>query len=232
MFEQFAQRSHELERLDTGDYTPAEYQRWQREMKFINRFLGDEHALRISLANEIQECGEVVSIIDLGAGFGELLKAASKMIGDKTAFLVGAEISSDAVKAMNARSPQTGVQAVQCDALKLPFPDRSFDFAISSLFLHHLNDEQAKQLIREMRRVARKNFFIIDARRQPAAYYSFRLFGSIFLQRFSRDDGSLSILRCFKPDELRQIALDAGIKSPAIRKCAAFRLVLSASKNK
>jgi len=227
MFERFAQRSHELERLDKGDYTPQEYARWKREMKFINRFLGDEHARRLSLADQLEDCGEVVSIIDLGAGFGELLKAAKKIIGKKRAFLIGAEISSDAVEQINARSKEFGVHAVQCDALKLPFADDSFDFAISSLFLHHLDDEQAKTLIREMRRIARKDFFIIDADRRPAAYYSFRLFGRLFLQDFSFNDGSLSILRCFRPDELRQIAIDAGISSPVIRRCASFRVVLS-----
>src|SRR5947208_467770 len=51
----FAQRSHKLERIDTGDYTQAEYERFLREIRFINQRLGDSAALRASLLRDIEE---------------------------------------------------------------------------------------------------------------------------------------------------------------------------------
>ena len=230
MFQSFTQRSHRLERLDTGDYTQAEYAKWQTEMKLINRLLGDARALRLSLTDELRHCDDKVSILDVGAGSGELLKTAKETIGDKPAFLVGAELNADAARSINRRSDEFGVHAVQCDALKLPFADDSFDFVVSSLFLHHLNDEQAVTLINEMSRVARKRFFIIDLHRHAAAYYLYRIFGRFFLQRFTLDDGSLSILRSFRPAELRRLAAKAGISDAVVKRRAAFRLVLSGSK--
>jgi len=231
MFQSFAQRSHRLERLDTGDYTQAEYAKWQSEMKLINRLLGDARALRLSLADELRDRkNSEISILDVGAGSGELLKTAKETIGDRTTFLVGAELNADAARSINKRSAEFGVNAVQCDALKLPFADDSFDFVISSLFLHHLNDEQAQHLIIEMSRVARKRFFIIDLHRHAAAYHLYRTFGRLFLQQFTLDDGSLSILRSFRPDELLRLAANAGICDAVVKRRAAFRLVLSGGK--
>src|SRR4051794_17872007 len=116
MFERFAQRSYRLERLDTGDYTPAEYAKWQSEMKLINRFLGDARALRLSLAAELQKCSDRVSILDVGAGSGELLKTAKESIADRSTFLVGSELDAEAARSISKRS--FGVVAVRCDALK------------------------------------------------------------------------------------------------------------------
>ena len=81
MLPSFDKRSHQLERLDTGDYTPEEYARWQREAPLINRFLGDTRALRIALKKELREMTPgPVSILDVGAGTGELLKAAGSIV--------------------------------------------------------------------------------------------------------------------------------------------------------
>ena len=55
MFRSFDQRSLKLERLDTGDYTPGEYSKWQTEMHFINRLLGDARALRLAFIEELRD---------------------------------------------------------------------------------------------------------------------------------------------------------------------------------
>ena len=231
MFAAFKNRSYRLERLDTGDYTPAEYAKWQREVRQINRFLGDTRALRLALRDELDGVrDETISILDVGAGSGELLHAASQTFIGKSTFLVGAELNAAAAASIAARRSEINVVAVQCDALALPFADDSFDFAISSLFLHHLSDEQAVTLVREMSRVARKKFIIIDLHRHAAAYYLYKTFGSIVLQRFTIEDGSLSIKRSFRPGDLEELAVKAGISNAVVNRRAAFRLVLSGSK--
>ncbi len=232
MFRSFDKRSQCLERLDTGDYTPAEYAKWQREMRLINRFLGDTRSLRLSLRGEMRNFSYGrVSVLDVGAGSGEMLKAARETIGDRPLFLVGAEVNADAARSINDLAFQFGIRGVQCDALKLPFADNSFDFAISSLFLHHLNETDATTLIKEMSRVAKRGFFIIDLHRHAAAYHLYRIFGRLFLQRFTLEDGSLSILRSFRPGELLRLARMAGVRDAVVTRRAAFRLVLSGTKS-
>jgi len=76
MFPDLTHRSLELERLDTGDYTESEYALWQKEMYYINRFLGDTRCLRLAIKDCLNEGVERgLSILDVGAGSGELLAA-------------------------------------------------------------------------------------------------------------------------------------------------------------
>ena len=227
MFGQFKQRSKDLERLDTGDYTPEEYLRWQREMRLIHRVFGEIRALRNSLLPIVRASGESkVSILDVGAGSGELLRAVRKWLGEK-ATLVGVEINVDAAKAIGRGDGN--LNALRADALRLPFADNSFDHAFCSLFLHHLTDVQAVAMLHEMSRVAKKRIFVIDLRRSPVAYYFFRFTSRLFLQRFTSEDGSLSILRSFTPVEMRQLAEKAGLVDIEVKRSWAYRLVLSGS---
>jgi ubiquinone/menaquinone biosynthesis C-methylase UbiE len=229
MFERFAHRSRELERLDTGDYTPEEYEKWLGETKLINRWLGDVRALRSTLEREEWVRAERVSILDVGAGSGELLKSAQEMFNGRAGLLVGAELNPAAVRAISARRAEFGVAALQCNGLKLPFQDDSFDLVVCSLLLHHLTDPQAVGLIAEVHRVAKKQFVVIDLFRGPVPYYLYRIFSPLFLQRMTVEDGSLSILRAFRPEELIGLAERAGVRDAVVRR-AAFRLILSAVK--
>ncbi len=227
MFASFKQRSQELERLDTGDYTPREYAKWQREMRFIHRVFGEMRALRNSLLREILESGEAeVAILDVGAGSGELLRELSKWLVEKKAFLVGAEINMEAASAIRGENGG-GVTAILADAMTLPFESDSFDYVFCSLFLHHLDDEQAVAMLREMGRIARKKIFVIDLNRSPVAYYFYKLVGSLFLQRFTLEDGALSILRSRSPGELRSLAERAHLTDVSVQHSKANRLILS-----
>ena len=227
MFEKFKQRSNDLERLDTGDYTPEEYARWQREMRIIHRLFGEIRALRNSLLPAARASGESkVSILDVGAGSGELLRVLEKWTAGRKTFFVGAELNAEAARTIKS----TILAAVRCDALRLPFPDSSFDYVFCSLFLHHLGDDDAVGLLKEMSRVARKRIYVIDVNRQPAAYYLYKVLGGLVLQRFSLEDGSLSILRSFSPDELVVIAKAAGLSDIKVERSMVNRLILSGRK--
>lgn len=224
MFERFATRSYDLERLDTGDYTPAEYRRWQREMWFIHRIFGELRALRRTLFRDIQSAGDVsVSVLDVGAGSGELLRVLEKWTAGRNTFFVGAELNAEATLTIKSST----LAAVQCDALRLPFPDDSFDYAFCSLFLHHLGDDNAVSLLKEMSRVASKRIYVIDVNRDPTAYYLYKALGSVFLQRFSLEDGALSILRSFSADELHELAQTAGLCDVKVERSMVNRLILS-----
>lgn len=231
MFSRFRQRSHKPERLDTGDYTPAEYARWHREMKVIHRVFGEMRALRGPLLQEVAESGaERVTVLDVGAGSGELLRAVRRWLAGRERFLVGAELNAKAARAIYRGSARGDVSAMQCNALKLPFADGSFDYVYCSLFLHHMTDGDAFRLLREMARVAEKRIFVIDLHRSPVAYYFYRVAGRLLLQRFTREDGALSILRSFKPAELRSLATNAGLRDVTVKRSWAYRLVLSGRK--
>jgi len=235
MFDRFRQRSHELENLDKGTYTPAEYEGCLVELRRVNEWLGDVKALRESLLQEIE--GKQLrsfSVLDVGAGSGELLRVTARWAREtnRRASLVGLELSERSARAIQQESADfPEISAVRGDGLKLPFPDNCFDYLIQSLTLHHFDDASAVELIREMNRVAARGIFIIDLHRDPVAYLFYTTVARLFLHnRLIREDGALSILRSFKPEELAELGRQAGLVNSTVEKHFPSRLVLSASK--
>jgi len=171
---------------------------------------------------------ENFSVLDVGAGSGELLRVIENWArkNDKKAWLVGVEINENGARAILNKK----TKSVCGDALLLPFADASFDYVICSLFAHHLTDEQFVQLLKEMNRVARKKIYVIDLNRHPLAYYLYKIFSPLFLQSFTQEDGALSILRSFRPEELKALAVKAKLKNVEVERRAMFRLVLSCEK--
>jgi ubiquinone/menaquinone biosynthesis C-methylase UbiE len=236
MFRRFRHRSYELEHLDKGDYTPEEYEGCLIELRRINRFLGDARALRGSLLAEIErERLSSFSVLDVGAGSGELLRVVASWTREteRAGVLVGLELnarSADAILEESGEFP--AISSVQGDALRLPFADDCFDYAICSLFTHHFKDEGVVTILNELSRVARRRLFVIDLHRHPLAYYLYTTVGRLFLHsRLIREDGALSILRSFRPKELEQLARHAGLANVRVERRFPFRLVLSASGN-
>ena len=224
MFDRFKHRSYDFERLDTGDYTPVEYALWHREMWVIHRIFGEFRALRRSLFKTIQESSKTsVSILDVGAGSGELLIEIGKWIKNRKAILVGAELDGEATVEMH----RLEIKTVQCDAMHLPFANDSFDYVFCTLFLHHLDDKSAVELLREMGRVASQRIFVIDLNRHPTAYYLYKFFSRLFFQKFTRHDGALSILRSFNPKEMLELAENAGLIDVKVERSRVNRLILS-----
>jgi SAM-dependent methyltransferase len=237
MFSQFQKRSYELEHLDKGDYTPEEYEGCMVELRGVNRFLGDASALRHSLLAEIEREGlRSFSVLDVGAGSGELLRVAAgwALKTARRALLVGLELNARSAKAILEESGEfASISSVRGDALHLPFNDERFDYAICSLFTHHFKDEQVVTILNELGRVARRRIFVIDLHRHPLAYYLYTTVGHLFLHnRLIREDGALSILRGFRPGELNDLASQAHLADINVERRFPFRLVLSGSRNR
>lgn len=234
MFERFKQRSDRLEYIDTGDYTPEEYEGCIGELQLVNRLMGDAHTLKTTLFREIEARSlRSFSILDVGAGSGELLRVTAvwaKQTG-RGLRAVGLELNERSAASINEASSRFDeISSVRGDALKLPFSDSEFDYVMCSLFTHHFVDQQVVQILQEMSRVAGRRIFVIDLHRHPIAYFLYTTAGKLFLHnRLLRHDGALSILRSFKVEELQELAQRAGLKDVLVARHFPFRLVLSAA---
>ena len=236
MFERFRQRSYELENIDKGTYTPAEYEGCLVELQRVNEWLGDAKALRGSLLKQIERRDlQSFSVLDVGAGSGELLRVAGKWAREtgRTASLLGLELNKRSAQAILEESTMyPEISSVQASGLALPFPDAAVDYVISSLTLHHFDEEGAVNLLREMGRVARRGIFVIDLHRNPTAYFFYTTIGHLFLHnRLLREDGALSILKSFTPDELEHLGRQAGLQNVSVEKHFPSRLVLTSKSN-
>lgn len=231
----FKKRSYELEILDTGDYTAEEYEGCLSELRNINRFLGDTRALKKSLLREIEnENLSEFSVLDVGAGSGELLRVIADFAKEKGAQtkLFGLELNARSAEAILEESKSyPNIFSLRADALELPFHDNTFDYAICSLFTHHFRDEAVINILSEMRRVSRRAIFAIDLHRHPIAYFFYTTAGKIFSKnRLIREDGALSILRSFKPCEFEKLGAAAGLKNAVVKRHFPYRLVLIGEK--
>jgi ubiquinone/menaquinone biosynthesis C-methylase UbiE len=229
----FKTRSDKLEFIDTGDYTPEEYAGCLAELRRVNRWLGDETALKNSLLREIEsENLREFSVLDVGAGSGEMLRfiAGFARQQKRKTKLCGLDFNQFSAVSIREESKDfSEILAVRGNALNLPFGDKAFDYVICSLFTHHLKNEMIVEALRERRRVARRKIFVIDLHRHWLAYYSYITIGKIFLHnRLVRHDGALSILRSFKPEELKDLARKAELENAVVKRHFPFRLVLQA----
>jgi ubiquinone/menaquinone biosynthesis C-methylase UbiE len=234
MFARFRQRSYELENIDKGTYTPEEYEGCLVELRRVNEWLGDATALRGSLLKEIERDGlRSFSVVDVGAGSGELLRVAARWAREtgRRASLVGLELNERSARAIVEESADfPEISSVRGDGFALPFADNSFDYVIQSLTLHHFDDDGVISILREMNRVAARGIFVIDLHRNPMAYFLYTTVGHIILHnRLLREDGALSILKSFKPDELEKLGHQAGLANVIVDKHFPSRLVLSAN---
>jgi ubiquinone/menaquinone biosynthesis C-methylase UbiE len=233
MLRRFRHRSYQLEHIDIGDYTPEEYEGAIIELQRVNKWLGDARALEHSLLADVKQAGlRSFSVIDAGAGSGELMRVAAAWSRQNKirATLVGIELNARSAEAILENSVSfPEINSVHGDALQLPFADGAVDYAICSLFTHHFVDDDVVRVLNELSRVARRRIFVIDLFRHPIAYYLYTTLGRLILHnRLLREDGALSILRSFKPAELVRIAERAGLENISVTRRFPFRLVLSA----
>lgn len=233
-FPSFTERTNQLEHLDKGDYTAEEYEGCIVELKRVNRWLGDAHALRTTLLKEIHQSKlREFSVLDVGAGSGELLRVIAQWSTNHNKFsqLVGLEFNARSAQAIRTHSGAfQNISSVRADAFQLPFAEAAFDYVMCSLFTHHFGNEDVVTILEELARVTRVRLFVIDLRRHPVAYYFYITVGRLFLHnRLVREDGALSILRSFMPGELFDLAKRAGLKNIKVEQRFPYRLVLSAN---
>ena len=233
MFDRFQQRSYELEHIDTGNYTASEYEACIGELQLVNRWMGDAHTLKGTLFKEVSATRlKDFSVLDVGAGSGELLRVTASWAREtgRNVRAVGLELNERSAAAILEESrafPE--ITSVRGDALSLPFADSDFDYVICSLFTHHFVEEQVVQILREMKRVARRRIIVIDLHRHPIAYFLYTTLGKLVLKnRLLRHDGALSILKSFKAHELFGLAKRAGLRDVGVSRHFPYRLVLNA----
>jgi len=233
MLDKFKRRSHELEYIDTGDYTAAEYEDCIGELQLINRWMGDAHTLKHTLLRDVADARlQSFSLLDVGAGSGELLRVAATWARETGRKMrgVGLELNERSASAILAEShgfPE--ITSVRGNALRLPFANAEFDYVICSLFTHHFGNEQVVQILREMSRVASRRIIVIDLHRHPIAYLLYTTLGKLVLKnRLTRHDGALSILRSFKAQELFELGKRAGLRDVSVNRHFPYRLALDA----
>jgi len=166
-----------------------------------------------------------VRLLDLACGGGDLAiwLARQGQRSELELTVHGYDISPTAVAYAKEKSLAAGVQNAQffeCDALNGSLdqqPDEAFDIVLCTLFLHHLEEQQAVALLQGMAARARHAVIIDDLRRTRLGY-GLAWIGCRLLTRspIVHVDGPLSVQGAFTVDEARSLAGKAGLQNVSI----------------
>ncbi len=201
---------------------PAEAKSTLADLVRINQKFGGHSVLRRTLA-QVVRAGEKFTLLDVGAASGD---SAALIRKDFPAAVV-TSLDYNWVNLGNAPPPK-----LIADAFQLPFPDASFDYVLSTLFLHHFQDEQVITLLRSFYGIARRALVICDLERHVLPYLFLRLTKPVFgWGRITVHDGLISIRASFRRKELLEMGRAAGIPDPRVQSYRpAFRLAMVAAK--
>lgn len=226
----FAVRAQEVEYLDEPTLDPVVLGRALRQIERVNRWLGGSRALFRHLRPAFAE-NRALSILDIGTGAADiprLIARRAARLGRRVSIVA---LDSHPQVARYARSACAGNPSISVTVgvgERLPLRSGAVDVAVSSMTLHHLNDQASIAFVREMARVARRAVIVNDLERHPFNYLGARALASTVWRRnlYTRADGPLSVLKGFRTDELMSIGRQAGLAEPAVHRSFPYRLVL------
>jgi len=192
------------------DSAPEEEARQSlRDLERINRWSGG-HRLARRLVGEFASASETFTLLDVGCGSGDM--AAAIRAGFLRARVTSLDL--DPLHVGAAAPPR-----VIADAFSLPFRARSYDFVFCSLFLHHFTDERIIALLASFGEVSRHAVLAIDLERGPLAWHALAATRWLFhWHPITLHDGPVSVQAAFKLDELRRLAVQAGLSGAVVRR--------------
>jgi SAM-dependent methyltransferase len=217
-------RRRGVEYLDVSN-DPRLQRRSHRDIALANHLFGGTRAVLAELAPFLQP-GADATLLDVGTGTGDIPERLVELAGRRGVRLqvFGLDGRAELVTATR----EWAAQGVCGDALSLPFADRSFDFVLASQIMHHFTPDDARRLVRELQRVARRRVVIADLRRSWVAAAGLWLVSfPLGFHPVSRHDGVVSILRGFDGPELSAMVREAIGVVPRVRNRFGWRVTAS-----
>jgi len=197
----FARRSLELEWMDTEAIGAGDYAQCLADLAAVNTVTLARLPTLAFMRRVTRGLprGATFSVLDVGFGHGDMLRRLARwgMRRGVALELEGVDLDPVSATAAEAASAGLGIRYRTGDV----FDEKagSVDVVISSLFTHHLTDEQIVRFLVFMERTARRGWFINDLHRHALAYHGFAaLSRAACWHRFVQHDGPLSVARSFR----------------------------------
>ncbi len=176
--------------------------------------------------------GRSLRILDIAAGGGDVVLGVAKL-ASRCGVAVeahGCDINVTAVEYAQSVASQaklSGTRFFQLNALVDPLPE-AYDVLMSTLFFHHLANDDAKQLLGRMAKAANRCVLIDDLCRNRLGYL-YAWAGGRLLTRshIVHTDGPLSVSAAYTIPEFRQLAKDAGLSNAQFRRHWPQRFLMS-----
>lgn len=227
-------RRSQPELLDQGAGTLEDVRANLNDMWRLNRLFGGVDAIMRHLSPQMREAGQAIRIVDLGTGSAHFALYLSKWAARHGISMCVYPLDLSTRNLTIARENvqhYPAVRLIQANGLALPFARGCIDYFISSLFLHHFEPDDLITLLRHTFEYARRGIVMSDITRGELSIPAFRLIQPLVARHpFTLHDGIVSIRRAYTPDELLQLAHEAGIKTARVYRHPLWRMTLVAEK--
>lgn len=204
-------RSNEEEIMDDLDYNGPILHDSLDKLAKINQWLGGNivtiNGLKKALKNHNKT--ETITIIDLGCGGGDILREVSRF-GKKNNYnfkLLGVDANPHTVNYASELSPEyENIKFKAIDIFSKEFEALEYDLVLTTLFLHHFEDDQLVSFLKPVLEKAKLGIVVNDLHRHKLAYYLFKILCTTIKNKTIVEDGLTSVLRGFKRSEMEDIS--------------------------
>jgi 2-polyprenyl-3-methyl-5-hydroxy-6-metoxy-1,4-benzoquinol methylase len=191
----------------------------------INKWLGGNKVTIQGLEKLLkdQPKDKSLTIIDLGCGGGDMLRLVADF-GIREGYvikLIGLDANEQTVNYARSLSQKyPNISYLHMDIFSEEFAKMKYDIVLSTLFLHHFEQEKLIDFLSMILNKASVGVVVNDLHRHPLAYYLFSLLCITIPNKMVKTDGLISILKGFKRIELEYISAKIDAVAHIKWKCA------------
>lgn len=231
MFVNTSRRSEEPEIMDNFSMEGEILRDALDKIASINRLLGGNkvtlQGVKSLIKNSVTYTPMEISILDVGCGNGDMLRTLANYANKNNLQfkLVGVDANSYTINhAQQLSKNYSNVSYLCVDIFDEIEQNKKYDIILCTLTLHHFKDEEILRLMSGFRKQASLGIVVNDLHRSAVAYYLFTIICFVFrLNKMSKDDGLVSILRGFKKHDLLSYSKELNFKKHTIKWKWAFR---------
>lgn len=222
-------RTNEPEIMDDFHLEGDELQDALDKIAKINQFLGGNKLTLQGLKEllDSEDKYQELTIVDVGCGNGDMLRYIAEYVEDKhyKVKFIGIDANAFTIKHAQKLSIHYPNITYKCeDVFNKSFDNINCDIILCTLTLHHFKDEEIIKLLNKFHDISNIGIVINDLHRSKLAYRLFHVICSLFnLNKMSREDGLVSILRGFTKQELEKYSQQLNLKNYSIKWKWAFR---------
>ncbi len=224
------------ELMDAPGRADYELREALRDLARINRYLGAhafvrgylDRMLPVYKARRMKDAP--LGLLDVATGGADIPIAVSEWAASRGIAVRVTAVDRHPATTRLARemtAAYSSITVLEADALALPFPDKAFDLCLCSLALHHLEPSGGVSLLRELDRVGRLGFLVVDLVRGWTAYAGVWLLSQCTRSRLIRHDGPVSVRRALSWHEYRALIDAADIPGLRLFRLPLFRAGLA-----
>jgi SAM-dependent methyltransferase len=213
-------RRAELTELMDEPCSREEMRACLQDLARLNRwFLGYRPTLQWLETLALSPNGRPVHIVDIGCGYGDGLRRIENWAAERQVpvDLTGCDVNPDIVAIAAEATPKTSkIEWIVADVFG--FESRKpIDIVISSLFTHHLSEQQIVRFLLWMETTSTRGWFINDLSRASIPYRLLKTFSKLAdLHPFVQHDGPVSIARAFVADDWQRMCAAVGFEEQQI----------------